>query len=83
MCAIQVHKLTKEKDHGYWECRLTRTDKHGRTREFSTTYDLDIVKGTIVTVPPTPPPTTRKPTRKPKLAPVALDPNDPAWFGKK
>ena len=67
MCAIQVRKLTKEKDHGHWECRLTRTDKQGRTREFSTTYDLDIVKGTIVTVPRTPPLTiTRKPTRKPK-----------------
>ena len=51
MCAIQVHKLTKEKDHGYWECRLTRTDKHGRTREFSTKYDLDIDLGTILPVP--------------------------------
>ena len=78
-CAIQVRKLTKKKDHGHWECRLTRTDKQGRTREFSTTYDLDVVKGTIVTVPPTPPPTTRRPapTREPRLIAVAFDPNDP------
>ena len=84
MCAIQVRELTEKSDTGYWECRLTRTDKHGRTRKFSTTYNLDVGKGTLERVPkPTPRPPTRRPyrptrpTRRPNLVAVAFDPNDP------
>ena len=74
MCAIQVRELTEKSDTGYWECRLTRTDKHGRTRKFSTTYNLDVGKGTLERVPK---PTPRPPTRRPNLVAVAFDPNDP------
>ena len=74
MCAIQVRELTEKSDTGYWECRLTRTDKHGRTRKFSTTYNLDVGKGTLERVPK---PTRRPQTRRPNLVAVAFDPNDP------